>query len=393
MERTGFLNRIHDQFTLYSICEILGPRQVGKTTLAKQYAEKYFSGDAVFFDLERNSHEDRLKNPFITLTEITETLIVIDEIQRMPELFKALRVLVDEPGNKHRFLILGSASPTIVKKSSESLTGRIGTIELYPLSLGEVSDISKLWMRGGFPRSYLAINEDKSIEWREGYLRKFLEQDIPNLGYSIPPEQLRRFWNMLAFYHGQTFNASALGNSLDLSDHTVRRYLDILAGTFMIRILTPWYENIQKRQVKTPKIYFKDSGLLHALIGIGGKNQLLNDPRLGAFWEGFALEEIIRIFQASPEECYYWGTAGNAELDLLLIKRGMRVGFEFKYGDSPKTTKSMHSALNDLSLDHLAVIYPGSEIYPLSDKITAYGLQSIPTGIFQKKFPQQKWWL
>ncbi len=388
MIRQRFLDLIHDQLTIHPICGLVGPRQVGKTTLAKQYAERYFKGDAVFFDLERPRDEQRLQDPFITISETTEKLIVIDEIQRKPELFQALRVLADEQEKKRSFLILGSASPTMLKKSSEALTGRIGSIELYPLSLWEVPDISKLWVRGGFPRSYLADNDDQSFRWREDYLRTFLEQDIPNLGFSIPPAQLRRFWNMLAFYHGQTFNASAIGYSLGLSDNTVRRYLDILSGTYMIRILTPWHENISKRQLKTPKIYFKDSGLLHALIGIEQKKQLLLDPRLGAFWEGFALEEIIRTFQAAPEECYYWGTSGDGELDLLLVKRGKRLGFEFKYGDNPKTTKSMHNALKDLSLDHLAVIYPGEDIYPLSDKITAYGLQSIATGAFKEKFPR-----
>lgn len=365
----------------------MGPRQVGKTTLAKQYAEKYFPGDYVFFDLERTKDRDRLQDPYITLSEITEKLIVIDEIQRMPELFQALRVLADEHEKKRSFLILGSTSPSLKKKSSETLTGRIGYIELYPLSLWEVPDITKLWIRGGFPRSYLAEDEELSLRWREDYLKTFLEHDIPNLGYSIPAQTLRRFWNMLAFYHGQTFNASAIGHSMGLSDNTVRNYLDILEGTYMVRTLAAWSENIAKRQLKKPKIYFKDSGLLHALIGIESKKQLLLDPRLGAFWKGFALEEIIRTFQAHPEECFYWGTHGDAELDLLLVKRNKRFAFEFKYGDSPKTTKSMHSVLQDLKLDHLAIIYPGNDIYSLTDKITVYGLQTITTDAFKEKYP------
>ncbi len=307
----------------------------------------------------------------------------------MPELFQALRVLADEHEKKRSFLILGSASPSLKKKSSETLTGRIGYIELYPLSLWEVPDISKLWIRGGFPRSYLAENEELSLRWREDYLKTFLEQDIPNLGFSIPAQTLRRFWNMLAFYHGQTFNASAIGQSMGLSDNTVRGYLDILEGTYMVRTLAAWSENIAKRQLKKPKIYFKDSGLLHALVGVESKKQLLLDPRLGAFWEGFALEEIIRTFQAHPEECFYWGTHGDAELDLLLVKRSKRLAFEFKYGDSPKTTKSMHSVIQDLKLDHLAIIYPGNDIYPLTDKIWVYGLQTVSTGAFKEKYPHE----
>lgn len=217
------------------------------------------------------------------------------------------------------------------------------------------------------------------------YIRTYLEQDIPNLGFNIPAPHLRRFSLMLAFYHGQIFNASEIGKSLSISDNTASRYLDILAGTFMVRILPPWLENIRKRQVKSAKIYFRDSGILNALMGISTKNELQINPKLGSLWEGFALEEIIRTLQAYPEECYFWATQSEAELDLLILKNGKRLGFEFKYGDSPSTTKSMHIALQDLKLDHLAVLYPGDQIFPLTENITAYGLSTIATGEFQKK--------
>ncbi len=383
--RRSFLSKIHETFDLHPLCGLLGPRQVGKTTLAKQYVETYFKNDAVFFDLENSRDLDKLQDPMLTFSHISERLIVIDEIQRRPDLFPLLRVLVDQPDSKHLFLILGSASRELLKQSSETLAGRIGYIELPPFSLAETHDSFRLWMRGGFPLSYLASSEEKSFKWREDFIDTFLETDIPNLGFQIPASQLRRFWLMIVYYHGQTFNASAISRSMGISDHTVRRYLDILAGTFMVRILTPWHENLEKRQVKSPKIYFRDSGILHALSGIYEKNQLLNDPRLGAFWEGFALEEIIRTVDATSKECYFWGTIADAELDLLIIKRGVRVGFEFKYAYSPTISKSMRIAINDLKLDHLAVVYPGDEIYPLAEKITAYGLDTISSGLFQEK--------
>lgn len=376
MKRERYFQAIEQQFKIHSVCALLGPRQVGKTTLARMYVDKYFADKVAFFDLENPLDLARLENPMLTFSAITEPIIVIDEVQLRPDLFTILRVVVDELPNNRKFLILGSASRDLIKQSSETLAGRIGYVELPPFSLFEVDDVSKLWLRGGFPRSYLAQNDNDSYVWRQEYIRTFLERDIPNLGFSIPPAQLRRFWIMLAHYHGQTINFSEIARSLMISDNTVRKYLDILVGTFMIRILLPWFENIAKRQVKSPKMYFRDSGIFHALLGLSTKEQLETYPKLGASWEGFALEEIIRFLQGSQEEFFFWATQADAELDLLLFTKGKRLGFEFKYTDAPKTTKSMHSALNDLALDRLFIIYPGDQVFPLTEKITACGLIS-----------------
>ena len=344
-------------------------------TLAKVFAR--FSDNVTFFDLENPEDLVRLEEPLLTLSRLTDRLIIIDEVQRKPDLFPILRVLADAPEKNQKFLILGSASRDLLRQSSESLAGRIGYLELTPFSLSEVKQSEKLWLRGGFPRSFLAPTDAASYAWRKGYLITFLETDIPALGFSIPPEHLRRFWLMLAHYHGQIFNASELGRSLGISGHTVRSYLDILAGTFMVRILTPWFENLKKRQVKSPKIYFRDSGILHALVGIQDDEQLHTYPKLGAFWEGFAMEEVIRSFGAPKEDCYFWATQAGAALDLLLLKDGKRLGFEFKYTDAPRPTKSMHIAYNDLKLDHVVILYPGKNIFPLTDYCTAVGLENL----------------
>lgn len=383
MVRKQYLAEIEEQFSIHPICAILGPRQVGKTTLAHAYIEKYFdSKNTQFFDLESPIDLLRLENPMLALTQLKAKLIIIDEIQRVPDLFPILRVLVDKKDNDKKFLILGSASRDLIKQSSETLAGRIGYIELPPFALYEVKDSEKLWVRGGFPLSYLAASDNKSYLWRQSYIRTFLERDIPALGFSIPSEQIRRFWLMLSHYHGQVFNASEIGKSLGISNHTAQRYLDILAGTFMIRILVPWFESLHKRQVKSPKIYFRDSGILNALIGITDEKQLYNWPKLGSFWEGYALEEVIRTLHAQPEECYFWATHADAELDLLIIKNGKRVGFEFKYSDKPGTTKSMHIALKDLSLHGLIIVHPGKEVFPIAQNIIVCGLEAIAAGKF-----------
>jgi uncharacterized protein len=386
MKRTLYLEEIKKHFRVHTVCAILGPRQVGKTTLAKMYIEQHFPQDAYFFDLENPIDLARLENPMLALESLPQQLIVIDEIQRRPDLFPVLRVLADREHTKQKFLILGNASRDIIAQSSETLAGRIGYIELPPFSLFEVKDSKKLWSRGGFPRSYLAETDQDSYVWRQSYITTFLERDIPNLGFNVPPQQMRRFWFMLAHYHGQIFSTHELSKSLAVSDHMVRKYLDILSGTFMIRILYPWFENLQKRQVKSPKIYFRDSGILHALLGITDDMQLQTYPKLGSFWEGFALEEIIRIFEASSNECYFWATHADAELDLFIIKNNKRLGFEFKYTDAPKITKSMHIAQEDLNLDHLAIVYPGDQVFPLSDKISVYGLETIVNGKFKNYF-------
>ncbi len=377
MQRVQYLKDIERHFKVHSVCALLGPRQVGKTTLAKMYLDAHPKESVYFFDLENPLDLARLENPMLALSLISSALIVIDEIQRLPELFPILRVLADDTSKKRKFLILGSASRDLIHQSSETLAGRIGYIELMPFSLKEAAYSEILWIRGGFPRAYLATDDDESYLWRQSYITTFLERDIPNLGFKIPPQQMRRFWLMLVHYHGQIFNASELGRSLGVSSHTVRKYLDILAGTFMIRILSPWFENLSKRQVKSPKIYFHDSGILHALLGIQNDAELMIHAKLGSFWEGFAVEEIIREMHATPEECYFWASQSGAELDLLIIKNGKRLGFECKYTDRPKTTLSMHIAIQDLKLDHLYVIFPGNITFPLSDKITASGLQVI----------------
>ncbi len=373
MRRPYYLEQIGNQLRVHSVCALLGPRQVGKTTLAKKFAEEYTNDEVRFFDLENPMDLAQLTNPYLMLSRLPHRLIVIDEIQLRPDLFPVLRVLVDE-NKKRKFLILGSASRDLIQQSSETLAGRIGYLELPPFSLEEATKGERLWIRGGFPRSYLAADDEDSFLWRQSYVMTFLERDIPALGFQIPPQNMRRFWLMLAHYHGQILNASDFGRSLGLTHHTVRKYLDILTGTFMVRTLTPWFENISKRQVKSPKIYFRDSGLLHCLLGLENIEQLLVYPKLGAAWEGFALEEIIRSHHATPDECYFWATQGGAELDLLLAQRGQRLGFEFKYTENPKITLSMRTSMNDLQLNHLYVVVPGKASFPLDERITVVGL-------------------
>jgi len=308
----------------------------------------------------------------VTSLENLQGLIVIDEIQRAPNLFTLLRVLVDNTKSQ-QFLILGSASRELIKQSAESLAGRIAYMELTPFSYYETQHMRDLWLRGGFPRAFLAETLVDSAQWREFYITTFLEQDIPNLGIQIPANTLRRFWTMLAHYHGNIFNASEIGRSLGRSDTTIKHYLDILSGTFMIRQLQPWHENIKKRQVKSVKIYFRDSGILHALLNIKTAQDLYKHPKLGASWEGFALEEIIRTHRAASHDCCFWATHGGAELDLLIIQGDQRLGFEFKYADAPTLTRSMKISRDTLALDQLTIIYPGEKTYPLSEKIQVQG--------------------
>ena len=376
MDRPDFLIQIKRLFKTHPIVALLGPRQCGKTTLARMYCKEQsnFSRQN-YFDLEAPVDVERLTNPMLALKPLSD-LIVIDEIQRLPELFPSLRVLVDEENSTQKYLILGSASRELIKQSSESLAGRIAYLELTPFSYQEAKHLDRLWVRGGFPKSFLAKTEEESLDWRNSYIRTFLEQDIPNLGFQIPPTALRRFWVMLAHYHGNIFNASELGRSFGASDVTMRKYLDLLTGTFMIRQLQPWHENISKRQVKTPKIYFRDSGIFHSLLNIENSQDLQMNPKLGASWEGFALEEIIRIHRARNEDCYFWSTYAEAELDLLIYEKSGFQAFEFKYTDAPKMTKSMQIALNDLGLDHIYIVYPGDKDYPISEKITAIGLKN-----------------
>ena len=326
IQRDDYLSRLKTAIGRSPVTALLGPRQCGKTTLARQLAEQQ---ESTFFDIESLPDRRRLQNPELMLGSLTD-LVVLDEIQVMPELFQVLRVLVDRPENQARFLILGSASPEMIRSSSETLAGRLEFIDLQGFDLSETGADTwePLWLRGGFPRSFLANSETDSLAWREGFIRTFLERDIPQLGINIPAITMRRFWTMLAHYHGQTWNAAEIGRSMGLSDKTVRSYLDILTGAFMIRQLQPWFENLGKRQVKSPKIYFRDSGLLHSLLEVPDKHSLLGHPKVGASWEGFALEQALQILH--PNTAYFWGTHAGAELDLVfqLKRKQVRHGIQ-----------------------------------------------------------------
>lgn len=375
IERYKFLQLIEDHFKIHKVCALLGPRQCGKTTLSQEFASLKNIPRINIFDLENYSDLERLEDPLLTISDL-QGFVIIDEIQYKPNLFSTIRVLVDKKDIK--FLVLGSASRDLIKQSSETLAGRIGYIEITPLVSSESQSLTvdNLWIRGGFPLSYLAGNDELSFLWRQNYIKTFLERDISRLGFSIPAVRLRRFWMMLCHYHGGIFNASELGKSLGISYHTAKNYLDILEGTFMIRVLQPWYENLKKRQVKTPKIYFRDSGIYHALLGLNNYESMAISPKIGPSWEGFALEQVINHNNAEPEECYFWSAHGVAEIDLIIIKNGKRIGFEFKYSSTPKITKSIEIALNDLKLNQVKIIFPGDKIYKLSDKVEAIGLKS-----------------
>jgi predicted AAA+ superfamily ATPase len=374
MIRYKFLQLIEKHFKIHKVCALLGPRQSGKTTLSNDFIKLKNIPSINVFDLENYSDVERLRDPLLSLSEL-EGFIIIDEIQYVPNLFSTIRVLVDKKNIK--FLVLGSASRDLIKQSSETLAGRIGYIEVTPFALSEITEIDNLWLRGGFPSSYLAAENNESSLWRQNYIKTFLERDIPNLGFSIPAVQLRRFWMMICNYHGNIFNALELGNSLGISSHTVKHYLDILEGTFMIRVLRPWHENLQKRQVKTPKIFFRDSGIYHTLLGLDSYNSIKLNPKLGASWEGFALEQVIKYYNAEPEECYFWSSHNTAEIDLLIFKDGKRLGFEFKYSSTPRITRSTEIALRDLKLDQVNIIFPSDKTYTLSEKINAIGLKLI----------------
>jgi len=358
------------------VVALLGARQVGKTTLAGQVAERL--GGATVFDLERAAGRAALeRTPELTLAD-AEGLVVIDEVQRMPALFETLRPLCDDPQRKATFLLLGSAAPELVRGISETLAGRVQFVPVSGFSLAEVgaAEHDRLWLRGGFPRAYLAETDAAAGRWLEGFRQTFLERDIPGLGVRVPAATLERFWSMLAHYHGQTWNAAELGRAMSASPGAVNHYRDLLAGTFMLRALSPWHENIGKRQVKSPKVYLRDSGLLHHFLGIATMRELRAHPCYGASWEGFAIEQTLIRF--GERDAYFWSTQRGAELDLLLLRKGRRWGFEFKCADAPVTTRSMHVAAEDLRLGHLWVIHPGRDRYPLADRITALPLRELP---------------
>lgn len=369
--------RYHDQirqgFRRSPIIALLGPRQCGKTTLARQFVEKHASGSFSWFDLESPKDQARLQNPELTLSAC-RGWVVLDEIQQKPALFPVLRVLADRSPRSARFLILGSASPALLRASSESLAGRVAFVDLPGFTLEEVGYVErdKLWFRGGFPLSFLAASDNESFAWREDFIRTFLSRDIPALGLTIPLVNLRRFWYMLAHYHGQIWNGSEIGRSLGLDYKTVGRYLDILSGAYLVRQVSPWFENIKKRQVKAPKVYLRDTGLLHALLGIHSEEELMTHPKLGASWEGFAVEQIVA--RCPRDDVYFWATHSGAEVDLLIRKSDGFLGIEVKRNEAPSVTPSMKSALETLRLRELWVIYPGTDAFRLTEKIVCLPL-------------------
>lgn len=376
VQRQGYIDTIRERLRDNPVVALPGPRQAGKTTLARLFAQSLTDEEIHVFDLESPADLARLANPELVLSPL-RGLVILDEIQRVPELFPVLRVLADRPDLPARFLILGSASPDLMTGASESLAGRISFVDVSGFSLLEIGseNLPTRWWRGGFPRAYLARSNAAARQWHHDFFRTFLERDIPQLGISIPASTLRRFWTMVAHYHGQIVRISELARSLGSSEPTARRYLDILSGTYVVRQLPPWFENLKKRQVKSPKVYIRDSGILHALLGIPDHAALEAHPKLGASWEGFAIEQILTL--TGNREAYFWATHAGAELDLLVFRHGRRLGFEFKYTDQPKASKSMHVALADLGLDHLYIVYPGKHRFPLTETITAITLADV----------------
>ncbi|OGS37378.1 MAG: hypothetical protein A2293_07845 [Elusimicrobia bacterium RIFOXYB2_FULL_49_7] len=365
INRSHLLSRIRSALRRSRIVSLLGPRQCGKTTLAQQFLKPDSQN---YFDLEDPESNSRLNEPMTALRELTG-LIVIDEIQRKPDLFPILRVLADRKPLSARFLILGSASPDMLQCSSESLSGRIEHIEMTGFHLSEVTPAAtaRLWLRGGFPLSFLAKNDHDSLIWRKAFVQTYLQHDLSQLGLKLPSTTLLRFWHILAHYHGQIWNSAEPARSLGISETTVRRHLDILSDLFLVRQLLPWHANLNKRQVKAPKIYFQDSGILHQMMGIQTQKDLFHHPKCGSSWEGYVIEQILQITE--PDEAYFWATHAGAEIDLLLLKHGRMIGVECKRADAPAITPSMRIALEELGLDRIFVIYPGTKRYQIHDRV------------------------
>ena len=376
IDRRTDTNLVRTALRRSRVVALLGPRQCGKTTLARQFVP---SSSVNYFDLEDPMSASRLAEPDIALRPL-KGVVVIDEIQRRPDLFPLLRVLADRKPLPARFLVLGSAGPDLLQQSSETLAGRVETVPLEGFRLNDLGAGAQQrhWLRGGFPLAYTAKTEGNSVAWRRQFLRTFLERDMPQLGIQIPSAALHRFWNMIAHYHAQIWNGAELARAFAASESTVRRYLDLLTGVLMLRQLPPWFENLSKRQVKAPKVYVRDSGLLHALLGIETRHDLEHHPKIGASWEGYAVEEILKAL--SPDQAYYWATYQGAEIDLMLFKRGRRIGVECKRMDAPTLTASMRIALSDLKLDQLIVVYPGEKRYALGDRV-----EVVPLGELARK--------
>jgi hypothetical protein len=377
IERKEELDLLLGLLHRHRVVGIIGARQVGKTTLARMLVQRW-PGPSSFFDLENPEDQARLSDPMLALKPL-RGLVVIDEIQRLPDLFTVLRVLADRPARPAQFLVLGSASPELLRQSSESLAGRIYYHELGGLTLAEVgaSHHKRLWFRGGLPRSYLARSLAESHEWRVGFVQTFLERDLSQIGMGVSAVAMRRFWTMLAHYHGQIWNASEFARSFGVADTTVRGYLDRLTSVLVVRQLLPWHENISKRQVRAPKVYVADSGLLHALLNLRTEADLDAHPKVGASWEGFALDQVIRHSRADRTECYFWATHAGAELDLLMVRGNLRLGFEFKRTSSPRVTPAMRHSVMDLGLNRIDVIHAGDQTFPLSERVRAVALTRI----------------
>ncbi len=374
LRRSAHVLRVRRALARSPVVSILGPRQSGKTTLARSFAR---SRRTAWFDLENPVDLQRLSTP-LTALEPLRGLVVIDEIQRLPKLFEILRVLADRPRTPARFLILGSADPRLVRGVSESLAGRVAHVDIGGFDLTEIgpSRFSSLWHRGGFPRSFLASSDAASRDWRRDYLDDFLHRDLAELGVTIPSATLRRFWNMVAHFHGGVWNAAEFARSLGASENTARHYLDLLSGAWAVRQLTPWFENLGKRQIRHPKIYVQDSGLLHALLGLESHDALRGHPKAGASWEGFVIEQILAILRT--RDAYFWGTHQGAELDLLVMHHGKRFGFEMKLTDAPAMTKSMQIAHEDLKLERLFVVYPGAKSWVMEGRTEALSILDLP---------------
>lgn len=375
IRREQYLKQIRTALGRSPIVAILGPRQCGKTTLAREFLA---SGEPAYFDLEDPTAAQLMEQPMTALGSL-RGLVVIDEAQRKPGLFPVLRVLVDRPHSPARFLILGSASPELSRQASESLAGRVEVVEMQGFDLREigVDVLEKLWVRGGFPRSFLAASEEDSRVWRRGFVQTFLERDLAVHGFGMSPAAMGRFWTMISHYHGQIWNAAEVAGSLGISPNTARSYLDALEQTCMIRRLAPWHANLGKRLVKSPRIYFRDSGLFHHLQGISSAAALQMHPKLGASWEGFALEQVLR--QVRPDEAGFFAVHSGSELDLVLLRQGRRWGVEFKRQDAPTWTRSLRIAMEDLQLDGAWIVYPGSRTYALDDRVTVHPLSSFAT--------------
>ena len=359
------------------VVALVGARQVGKSTLARQAAAE-LGGSVTTFDLENPRDLIRLDEPMLALEHL-RGLVVLDEVQRRPDLFPVLRVLADRPRRPARFLVLGSASGDLLRQTSESLAGRLAVHELPGLNGNEVGAAAteKLWLRGGYPRSFTARNESESLAWREDLIRAYVERDLPAAGVRVSAVALRRFWMMLAHFHGQVWNGAELARACGVNEKTVRSYLDVLTSTFMVRQLQPWHENVGKRQVKSPKVYLSDTGLLHALLDLPTRHAVLGHWKAGASWEGFALQQIAARLGATAEQCFFWGLHSGAELDLLVVRGARRLAFEVKLTGSPKVTPSMRSAIESLGLQRLDVLYSGDTVFPLARDIRAVPVQKI----------------